>query len=89
MPTSPDSATVVIQATPDIQVIAETPEVVVVGAAEPGEVVILAASTVAGPQGPPGEDTADILLEHVNADEPHPAYDNGPDLSLIYENAKV
>lgn len=88
MPTSPDSV-VVIQATPEIQVRAEAPEVILVGTAEPAQVVILAAATVAGPQGPPGADTADILDQHINAAQPHPAYDDGPSLTLIYENAKV
>lgn len=27
--------------------------------------------------------------EHVNSDTPHPAYDNGPNLLLLYQNAKV
>lgn len=29
------------------------------------------------------------LAEHVNAATPHPVYDDGPDLKVIYENAKV
>ena len=29
------------------------------------------------------------LAEHINAATPHPVYDNGPSLSLLYENAKV
>lgn len=29
------------------------------------------------------------LDEHINAEEPHPVYDDGPSLTLIYENAKV
>jgi hypothetical protein len=29
------------------------------------------------------------LAEHINAATPHPVYDDGPDLSVIYENAKV
>lgn len=29
------------------------------------------------------------LDEHVNSPLPHPAYDDGPSLSLLYENAKV
>lgn len=35
---------------------------------------------------PPDQTT---LAEHVNAVEPHPVYDNGPSLSLLYQNAKV
>lgn len=30
-----------------------------------------------------------IVLEHINALEPHPVYDDGPSLVLLYENAKV
>lgn len=29
------------------------------------------------------------LDTHVNSLEPHPVYDDGPSLSLLYENAKV
>lgn len=30
-----------------------------------------------------------LINQHINAEEPHPAYDDGPDLSLIYQNARV
>lgn len=82
-------ASVTIQATPEIRVRVNTPSVEVSVQQDPAHIVVLAASTVAGPKGDPGEDTADILEEHINAEEPHPAYDNGPDLTLLYENAKV
>ena len=29
------------------------------------------------------------LAEHINDPTPHPAYDEGPSLSLLYQNAKV
>lgn len=29
------------------------------------------------------------LLEHIEAAEPHPAYDDGPSLALLYQNMKV
>jgi hypothetical protein len=29
------------------------------------------------------------LNEHVNSETPHPVYDDGPSLALLYENAKV
>jgi hypothetical protein len=29
------------------------------------------------------------LSEHVNSETPHPIYDDGPSLVLLYENAKV
>lgn len=33
---------------------------------------------------------ADIILgTHINDDLPHPVYDDGPSLSLLYANAKV
>ena len=35
------------------------------------------------------DEDGSTLEEHVNSPQPHPAYDDGPDLSLIYENAKV
>ncbi len=31
----------------------------------------------------------DALAEHVNSETPHPVYDDGPSLSLLYANAKV
>jgi len=37
--------------------------------------------------GPDGGDAE--LEEHIESDLPHPVYDNGPSLSLLYENAKV
>lgn len=86
MPTSRDRV-VTIQATPEIRVQVADPKVDV--SVEPAHVVVLAASTVAGPKGDPGADTADLIENHINAEEPHPAYDDGPSLTLIYENAKV
>lgn len=38
----------------------------------------------AGPGGGGAE-----LEEHINSATPHPVYDDGPSLSLLYENAKV
>jgi hypothetical protein len=35
------------------------------------------------------DDAAASLLEHINAAEPHPVYDDGPSLELLYQNAKV
>jgi hypothetical protein len=29
------------------------------------------------------------IVEHINDPTPHPVYDDGPSLQLIYENAKV
>lgn len=29
------------------------------------------------------------ISEHINSPTPHPIYDNGPSLVLLYENAKV
>ena len=29
------------------------------------------------------------LVEHIDSDLPHPVYDDGPSLTLLYENAKV
>jgi hypothetical protein len=37
----------------------------------------------------PGEPTDEQLYEHIHSDLPHPVYDDGPSLVLIYENAKV
>jgi len=38
----------------------------------------------------PPEGTVEALIyDHVNDSEPHPIYDDGPSLVLLYENAKV
>lgn len=47
-----------------------------------------------GPQGPQGasagtEEIDAAVLDHVNSLTPHPVYDEGPSLFLLYENAKV
>ena len=53
---------------------------------------------VAGPQGPPGpagdvESVTDLIEDavtvHVEASEPHPAYDDLPSLSLLFDNGLV
>jgi hypothetical protein len=36
-----------------------------------------------------GEGSDTDLQEHVDSDTPHPVYDDGPSLTLLYENAKV
>lgn len=41
------------------------------------------AGPVAGPVG------TDALTAHVNSTVPHPVYDDGPSLALLYQNAKV
>lgn len=38
-----------------------------------------------GSGGPSDEE----LLAHINSLTPHPVYDDGPSLTLLYENAKV
>lgn len=38
--------------------------------------------------GGPGSD-GQFLLDHINDAEPHPIYDDGPSLLLLYQNAKV
>jgi len=36
-----------------------------------------------------GPVTDEALLAHIQSATPHPVYDDGPSLALIYENAKV
>jgi hypothetical protein len=36
-----------------------------------------------------GDTPNSTLSAHIDADEPHPAYDDGPSLTLLYENSKV
>lgn len=33
--------------------------------------------------------TVEMLNEHINSERPHPVYDDGPSLVLLYQNAKV
>lgn len=40
-----------------------------------------------GEPGPPGSEAS--ITEHIEDPSPHPAYDEGPSLVLLYENAKV
>lgn len=37
--------------------------------------------------GNPGDPTS--LAAHINSPTPHPVYDDGPSLALLYQNAKV
>jgi hypothetical protein len=65
---------------PEIPVLEESAPVV------PGAVVL----PFPGPQGQPGPQgpeggTAD-LQSHIDSETPHPAYDDMPSLSLIFEN---
>jgi len=39
-----------------------------------------------GPQGPAGAGADAALLAHINAAEPHPAYDHNMDLNTYFEN---
>jgi hypothetical protein len=36
-----------------------------------------------------GGSTSAELLDHINNEEPHPIYDDGPSLDLLYQNAKA
>lgn len=49
--------------------------------------------TVAGPPGPPGADgsggDSTALQAHIDSPTPHPAYDDLPSLSLLFENGLV
>jgi hypothetical protein len=43
-----------------------------------------------GTPGAPGPSDTSALLQHIDDESPHPAYDeNGPTFTLLYENAKV
>lgn len=37
----------------------------------------------------PADPGSASLSEHVDSQTPHPVYDDGPSLALLYENAKV
>lgn len=61
------------------------PDVVVT--VEPALPEVQVTASEVGLVGPPGS-AADIS-EHINDPTPHAVYDDGPDLALLYENAKV
>lgn len=42
-----------------------------------------------GDPGPEDPEDPTLLTEHVNSETPHPVYDDGPSLTLLYANAKV
>ena len=42
-----------------------------------------------GPQGPQGESGAAAVATHIADTTPHPAYDDLPSLSLLFENGIV
>ena len=76
------------------------PEAVVVETQDviPDVVVEVAEIGLVGPPGPPGAPgetvvvggvSQDDLHNHVISPTPHPVYDDGPSLSLLYQNAKV
>lgn len=63
---------------------------------EPGQVVELEVRVglpgpegPVGPAGPPGSINTEVLVQHVSSDNPHPAYDDLPSLSLLFENGLV
>lgn len=37
----------------------------------------------------PGGASDAAVFEHINSETPHPVYDDGPSLLLLYQNAKV
>lgn len=42
-----------------------------------------------GPAGPVDEETQAALEDHIAAEEPHPAYDDLPSFTLIFENGLI
>jgi hypothetical protein len=46
--------------------------------------------SIPSPPGPPISGVSEEALnDHINSPLPHPIYDNGPSLILLYQNAKV
>lgn len=50
---------------------------------------IYSAPTSSGGGGGGGDTSDEAILAHINSLTPHPVYDDGPSLFLLYENAKV
>lgn len=50
-------------------------------------VVLLTSTGLPGPPGPPGPAGGEVILQqHIENPTPHPAYDDIPDLSLLFDN---
>lgn len=79
----------------NVEIVVEPPAIPNFEAAppEPSGLTILPVPGVPGPPGPPGDDgapgDATAVAVHVADPTPHPVYDEGPDLILLYQNAKV
>lgn len=50
---------------------------------------IQVAGGVPGPPGTPGASTASLINDHIIDTTPHPAYDDLPSLTLLFENGLV
>lgn len=66
-----------------IEVLTSNSEVVEVSTAQPGP------RGPEGPQGPKGDVDTALWESHVDSSTPHPAYDDMPELTLIFENGIV
>ncbi len=73
----------------NIVAISQTQKIIVNPATQAVSVVNAGPPGPPGIQGIPGEDGTEALEEHVNASEPHPAYDDLPNLVLIFNNGLV
>lgn len=82
MTSLPPEITVVIEDAP-------APIEVTVEATAGPVTVELAEVGLVGPIGPPDESTADALATHLIDPTPHPAYDDLPSLTLLFENGLV
>jgi len=81
----------------EVQVVPSTPEVAVAPSSSELLVIPVAGPRgERGPVGPAGDDSVAVhelidtaLNTHVNAPQPHPAYDDMLDLTLIFENGLI
>lgn len=78
----------------DLNVVLENiePETIVVevGDPQPAEIQVeVFDAGLVGASGPVGPSNIGLITDHVNSENPHPNYDDGSSLVLLYENAKV
>lgn len=58
-----------------------------------GDIVVPGVRVMGGVPGPPGRDTGAaieaIMEEHIQSPTPHPAYDDLPAMTLLFENGLI
>lgn len=73
----------------DEDVVVRLGSVVVPGVRLLGDVVVPGIKVMGGVAGPAGQDTSDAIEAHIQDPTPHPAYDDLPSITLLFENGLI